>query len=1478
MGRRRGRTGPGGAVVSSLSTNAGGKITNNSKTDKSGKPDKKSNKNKKDDEELKELAGLSNKKKQNKSSNPNSGSSSTASASSSAPSASTSSWLGKSPQQMLREWCLKNNRKRPSFYPVEGSEGIMKCVIHPGRKDNPKKVDSAFPIIVGIGDKSGEEFAALNVLHQVEHGKPIQQLLAPEYRGIWLDLDKRHDEQQTRQATRAAKKERYEAHAKKRETFDKAKVSATVHLSTKSRQVIEDAILQKTNTNYTSMLTGADAADGTNPDIERRKRTVLNKLTSMGFSEFDALYASQQFSNATDATDYLCLTLDESELPATFAPSSEVEVVHFYAESSGKGPLLDPQSIKQFMRLSCLSKLSVTKAMKQNDGDAPRVFADLYNTLTHNVLNVESSLSFRAVALDVVEMQRDAEMDSIKAIYGEDVEMGKGVVSLFPSKWATIITLPEGCPGLHYAHPITVAFIDLDGGYPFSAPAVIVASSINEEQSSTHCLKAAERRLLMRAAAGEMYALRSASESSDSSSDPVQVIHGIISLLTDSTKEQLFRTASTTNLLIEQASTDTGTTAARAPVASSSSSSQAKGAPKHHAKPKQVVPLVNSTELQKMRERRKKLPAHSAKEEILSAVHANQVVVISGATGSGKTTQVPQFLVEDAAEKGEKISIVCTQPRQIAAISVAERVAEERCKAVGDCVGYQVKRNVKKSPNTCLLFCTTGVLLRRLQGNPRLQGLTHVLVDEVHERSVDTDFLLLLLRNILPSRPDLKVVLMSATLEAEKFSNYFTVNRTALNVPPVISIPGRTFPVEQYYLAEAVELSRYTLSPNDRYAKKRSYAKVSNNRNQQGNQEGNHGDKKYKNTQAVDNIHTNLAHLDLSAAQVSDMLDGPMDDERDEDMSSMSKQNVKHHDIDLANSTHEEITKLIDEEQVNVDLIHDLVKRIDEDGRKRNDMGAILIFLPGVAEISAVVQRLTRSNFHCKLSVLPLHSMLSSEEQKQVFFKAQSGLRKVICATNIAETSITVEDVTVVIDTLRVKQSGYDSENGCSTLEQVFVSRAAAKQRAGRAGRVSAGKCYRLVRKHTFENRLRAYTKPEIQRISLEHLILSIMTIIPKNDVMGDPSKFLEKAVDPPDKDSMDIAVKKLLDIGALRPLEEEDHKWPTNASKKLVELTGLGMHLSRLPVDVKIGKLIVYGALFKCLDAVLTIAATVSLRSPFSVPFDKRDEARQARKAFWWGKSDLLVYLKVFNEWRSIKERKGKNFRNEKSFLNEYFLSRKALWDIMEERRQLAESLADTGLCGPVEEVKQRDWERDEKLNGHSLNERVIQAVICAGLYPNVVRLDMQQKYMKVNGGTVAVGGNSKDIKLRGQSMERMFLHPESVNFDQGNYDTRWLAYFSKVLTSKLFLRDSTMVSPYAILLFGGAVDVLHDKGQITVDKWIVFKSPARVGVLARELRKQLDSLLLNKFENASMDLAVTGQGVTDAIVNLLNTETYQF
>lgn len=191
-------------------------------------------------------------------------------------------------------------------------------------------------------------------------------------------------------------------------------------------------------------------------------------------------------------------------------------------------------------------------------------------------------------------------------------------------------------------------------------------------------------------------------------------------------------------------------------------------------------------------------------------------------------------------------------------------------------------------------------------------------------------------------------------------------------------------------------------------------------------------------------------------------------------------------------------------------------------------------------------------------------------------------------------------------------------------------------------------------------------------------------------------------------------------------------------------------------------------------------MAATISERSAFAAPFGKRNEMKEYMKKFSWGKSDLLIYIKAFNAWRDLRQNKGRSAGNENSFLRSNFLSNKTLRAIEDSRRQLADSLAETGLRGVISAGKQRNWERVEALNTNSLNERVLKAVICAGMYPNIVRLDMQHKYAKIHDGAVPVVGNSKDVTLGGPSMERMFLHPSLVNSDQAAYETHRLTYLN--------------------------------------------------------------------------------------------------
>lgn len=1337
------------------------------------------------------------------------------------------------------------------FYPTD-EDGVIKCVIHPGRKDGKKGKGVAFDLLVGTGDKPGEEYAALAVLHRIEHGKPLERLLAPEFRQTWLQLDERHDQAQRNIARRAANREKHEQITQRRELRESNRQSATINISSNVRQKIEDAILGQKLQSSQPPRRPPDADRP--PEDGTPQNRIYADLVKKGFSKLDAKHASLSFNNVSDALDYLCLNLDESELPASFAPSAEIEVVQFVPRPEGKGPsnMIDPLKREKLTRLTCMSKLAADRALKASGGEFCEAFVSLYNLLTHNALQPYLGESVSEKAALLAESERGIEGESVQAIYDNDVTVGIGQLSDFESLWAAIITIQDGIPGIGRKASVQVAFLDTSGRYPYSAPLVLVSSSFGNRLRPEESISPAEQRLVMRAAAKKIANVYS-SGASNNLLEPLPIIHTVVSFLSDATEEHLLESANWCAYGSKNVSHNVPSQTSRAMVAQQTSdiSSVNQRYSRNSEKPRPVSRLADSPELVSMRAYREKLPANASRHAILTAIRQNQVVVISGATGSGKTTQVPQFLLEESEQSGKPISIVCTQPRRIAAISVAERVAAERCQKVGDTVGYQVKLDAKKSNNTRLLFCTTGILLRRLQGDPNLDALTHVLVDEVHERSVETDFLLLLLREILPLRPTLKVVLMSATLDAEKFSSYFaSVNELHLKVP-IISIPGRTFPVEHFYLADTVAFCGYRMKPGDPLSKRsKPVAKLT----------------KYgaePPPDAVFPVNRNTATSIVAEEDVE--VDDHFGEENDSYGTCGSELvSAPIPPCDPQGQDVKQTVALIDEQKVNVDLISMLVKRIDDIGRGQSQMGAILIFLPGAAEIAAVIRKLTSGPDADKIVALPLHSLLSPNDQKRVFARAPRGKRKVICSTNIAETSITVDDVTVVIDTLRAKQMGYDSFNGCSVLEEQFISKAEAQQRAGRAGRVSKGSCYRLVRKSVFDDRLAPQPVPEIQRVGLEGLVLSVLSIIPDDKMKGNPAMFFEKAVDAPSKASVERAISTLIEIGAL-------HNESTSPDSVLgrVKLTALGRHLSRLPTDARIGKLLIYGATFGCLDAALTICASISEGSPFVAPFEKRDEAREAKKAFMWGKSDLLTFVNAFNSWRELRE-KGAGFSAENAFCSKNFLSRKALNAIAESRKHLSESLLDAGFCAATE----RNWERSQALNERGTNVRVLRAVICAALYPNIVRIDLPKtKYEEVAGGTIAKKHNAKDLQFRSKS-GRLFLHPESVNFFEGDYDTRWLAYFSKVKTSKVFLRDSTMVSPYAILLFGGDIGVQHAKEEMSVDNWVVFKAQARIAVLARELRRELDTLLLRKFADSRMDLTTEGRAVTDAIILLITQE----
>ncbi|VAH16222.1 unnamed protein product [Triticum turgidum subsp. durum] len=488
---------------------------------------------------------------------------------------------------------------------------------------------------------------------------------------------------------------------------------------------------------------------------------------------------------------------------------------------------------------------------------------------------------------------------------------------------------------------------------------------------------------------------------------------------------------------------------------------------------KKMMPSARS-----MQSFREKLPAFKAREEFLKAVAANQVLVISGETGCGKTTQLPQFILEEEIDnlRGADCSIICTQPRRISAISVAARVGSERGEELGETVGYQIRLESKRSTQTRLLFCTTGVLLRKLVQEPDLVGVSHLLVDEIHERGMSEDFLIIILRDLLPRRPDLRLVLMSATINAELFSKYF-------GDAPIMHIPGFTFPVAELFLEDILEKTQYKIkSERDNFqgnSRKKRLASVKN-------------DPLADIFEDVD-ISKEYGNYSITTRQ------------------SLEAWSVTELDLSLVEGTIEYICR-------------------------HEGEGAILVFLTGWDEISKLLDKIKGNNLlgnSNKFLVLPLHGSMPTVNQREIFDRAPANMRKIVLATNIAESSITIDDVVYVIDCGKAKETSYDALNKLACLLPSWISKASAHQRRGRAGRVQPGVCYRLY-PEVIHAAMPQFQLPEILRTPLQELCLTIKSL-----QLGAVASFLAKSLQPPDPLSVKNAIELLKTIGALDDLEE---------------------------------------------------------------------------------------------------------------------------------------------------------------------------------------------------------------------------------------------------------------------------------------------------------------------------------------------------
>lgn len=656
------------------------------------------------------------------------------------------------------------------------------------------------------------------------------------------------------------------------------------------------------------------------------------------------------------------------------------------------------------------------------------------------------------------------------------------------------------------------------------------------------------------------------------------------------------------------------------------------------------------------------LPVHEKLDEIKKAIAENQVTIICGETGSGKTTQLPKICLE--LGRGAAGLIGHTQPRRLAARSVAERIAEELKSEIGSAVGYKVRFTDHTSRDACVKLMTDGILLAETQTDRYLAAYDTIIIDEAHERSLNIDFLLGYLKQLLPRRPDLKVIITSATIDAERFSQHF-------NGAPVLEVSGRTYPVEILYR--------------------------------------------------------------------------PL----------TSK----------------------DEDDAEVELTDAIVDAADE--LARYGEGDILVFLPGEREIREAAEALRKSMLRRNDEILPLFARLSHAEQHKIFHPS-GAKRRIVLATNVAETSLTVPGIKYVIDTGLARVKRYSARAKVEQLHVEKISQAAARQRSGRCGRVSAGVCIRLFSEEDFNSRPE-FTDPEIVRSNLAAVILR-MASLNLGDVAAFP--FLEM----PDSRYINDGFQVLLELGAVN-----EHN----------RLTKLGEQMARLPIDPKIARILLAAKKHDCMAEILVIASALSIQDPRERPLEARDAAAKAHERFTDKQSDFLAYLNI---WDSFQRERDKGLSNKQlvQWCRQYFLSHLRMREWRELHHQLAQTAIEMGLTTKEAAFRQPPSQEQlrpsESQGDQDLAAKLKQKQLDKKQHRAQIRVAKEAGYEQIHRalltGLIAnVGMKSPDGNdYTGARGSRFHLFPASALFKA---KPKWVMAAELVETTRLYARDVAVIQP---------------------------------------------------------------------------------